>query len=477
MQNYYQFIIPRLNGKEIKTKFSRYLSLVKKGIAGFIIFGGELETVREYVRRLQDNAEIPLIISSDLEQGLGQQIDGGTLFPPAMAIASALKKRSMSKMQASNLRLLREAFEAISAEAEYAGINTILAPVLDINTNPKNPIISVRAFGEDSKTVSLFGCEMIKAIQGHGLAACGKHFPGHGDTDVDSHIKLPAVNADLSHLMKNELIPFKKAIETEVKMIMLGHLNVPSIDPSGIPVSISEKAVRFLKNKMRYQGILITDAMNMGGIGRHSEIRASFIALEAGIDLILHPSDTEKLVSYLEKKRILLNEGRLSDFRNRLRRPAVTISPDFDEHRSLSQELTGKAIKISGEFKVTGDPYLVILNDEEMTKGHVFAERLGSNFPGLKLQILRRGSRTRSISFPSGSFVIVAIFSETKAWKGGASVWVRRKISSLKDRADLFVSFGSPYLLDNTVSAAKMFVYWDSGSAQEAAAGEIICRK
>ena len=141
------------------------------------------------------------------------------------------------------MRLLRASLRAIATEAQYAGINTIFGPVLDINTNPRNPIISVRAFGEDPETVSFFGCEMTRAFQACGIAACGKHFPGHGDTEVDSHIKLPVVDKGLKRLKKYELLPFQRAIEENVKMIMLGHLNVPALDSSGTPVSISKKAV------------------------------------------------------------------------------------------------------------------------------------------------------------------------------------------------------------------------------------------
>lgn len=474
MKNYYQFIIPRLNGCEIKTNFKFYLSMVKKGIAGFIIFGGELETTRKYIKKLQYEAELPLIIASDLERGLGQQIKGGTLFPPAMAVASAIKNSSKFRVQSSKLKLLRNTLRAIAEEAGYAGINTIFAPVLDINTNPGNPIISVRAFGEDKETISFFGCEMVRSIQNSGIAACGKHFPGHGDTRIDSHIKLPKINRDLRHLNRNELVPFKDAVKAGVKMIMLGHLSVPAIDPSGVPVSFSEKAVRFIREKMKYKGILITDAMNMGGIGKYPEEKAALMALKAGVDLILHPTDTEKIVLYLKEKNIILDSEHLDNFREKLISFPSEHPPDFDKNRNLSLELTGKAIKISGDFVINMPLYLIILNDDQDKKGKVFYENLKQGFPHLKLKIIRRNSGTQRILFPENAFVIIAIFSETKAWKGGTSGWVQKKISYLQDRADLFVSFGSPYLLNEIKKSAKIIAYWDSESVQQAVADIII---
>ncbi|HYA32189.1 MAG TPA: glycoside hydrolase family 3 N-terminal domain-containing protein, partial [Thermodesulfovibrionales bacterium] len=212
--NPYSRLIPRLNGTEIEERFGYYLSLVKKGIAGFIVFAGELETVRSKLAELQDASEHPLIIACDLEQGLGQQIESGTLFPPAMAIASALKGVDRQHAKA----LLNQVYTAFAEESLYAGINTILAPVLDINTNPDNPIIATRAFGEDPDSVSFFGCEMVSVLHRNGIIACGKHFPGHGDTEIDSHISLPVIRKKISDLENVELVPFRKAISEGLSM-------------------------------------------------------------------------------------------------------------------------------------------------------------------------------------------------------------------------------------------------------------------
>lgn len=475
MQNYYQFIIPRLNGGEVRRNFRHYSSLVKKGVAGFIVFGGELKTLRRYLADLQALSELPLIIASDLERGLGQQVKGGTLFPPAMALASAIKSSQRSAVSNKDLRILRASFRAVAEEARYAGINTIFAPVLDINTNPRNPIISVRAFGEDSETVSFFGCEMIRELQAQGLAACGKHFPGHGDTEVDSHIKLPVVESSLRRLKRYELRPFQKAIEEDVKMIMLGHLNVPALDSSGIPVSISKKAVRFLREKMKFKGILTTDAMNMGGIGKFSEEKAAFMSLDAGVDILLHPTDPEKVVSYLEGKKNVFDAESLTHFRRELDRGLAGRMPGFAVHGKLSDLLADKAIRLRGDFWIKGDLFLVILNDDEQSKGIVLARTLKEKIPSVKIRIIRERLEIEKIKISDNAFVAAAIFSETKGWKGGASSWLCRQIACLQGRTDLFVSFGSPYLLDN-INVSTIFAYWDSESAQRAVA-RIITKK
>jgi beta-glucosidase-like glycosyl hydrolase len=471
MQNYYQFIVPRLDGERLKDDFRRHLSLVRKGVAGFIVFGGKLGEVRKYIRRLQEDARIPLIVASDLERGLGQQLRGGTLFPPAMALARSCRN---AKTGSTDLRLLRRSFAAVADEAHYAGINTILAPVLDVNSNPRNPIIAARSFGEDVQTVSFFACEMIKTLQRRGIAACGKHFPGHGDTEIDSHIRLPSILSSMRGLERKELRPFQSAMDAGVKMIMLGHLSVPALDPSGIPVSLSGKAVAYLREKMKYEGILTTDAMNMGGIGKYREEKASLMALRAGVDIILHPSDPEAVVRRLERSAVALDGGRLSRFRKGLLPVPGALRPDFERHTTLSAILSKRAIKVTDDFKLGGRTLLVLLNDEAEEKGKTFAARMRKLIPGLRITTVRRNLESGTMKVPDNVSVIVAVFSDTKAWKGGASEWLYRQLRDLEEKAGLFISFGSPYLLDS-MSGAKIFAYWDADEAQEAVA-ELIVR-
>lgn len=470
--NFYKFIIARLNGRDIEKEFNYYLRLVKKGVAGFIVFGGKLNTVRRGISELQKEADARLIIASDLEQGLGQQIEGGTIFPPAMAIASAIKKDSSRfTVHGSQLKLLRKVFKAIAIEARYAGINTIFAPVLDINTNPRNPIISTRAFGESSESVSFFGCEMIKTFQSHGITACGKHFPGHGDTETDSHIKLPKIKKDIKSLSKTDLVPFKNAVKAGVKMIMMGHLNVPALDPSGIPASLSQKAGSYLRSKLGFKGIVITDALNMGGIGRYSEEEASLMALNAGVDILLHPTDPENVVSFLGKKYAgctIQDAG--------FKKPKTESSvPNFSENRRLAEKITKMAIKIDGQLKPLRNPLLIILSDDANEKGMTLYTELKYQYRSLKYLHFRQGEDLKLDSVMKGRELIVAVFSGIRAWKGGPSPWLLKCITELKDKAKIFVSFGSPYLLDRVGNdTARIYAYWDSEAAQKAAAEVII---
>jgi hypothetical protein len=468
--NPYSRLIPRLNGREIEERFEDYLGLVKRGVAGFIVFGGELETVRAKVRELQAAAHHPLIIASDLEQGLGQQIEGGTVFPPAMAIASAL--RGAPGEEASSM--LERIYTAFAAEAHYAGINTILAPVLDINTNPDNPIIATRAFGEDPDTVSFFGCEMIKVLQRNGIIACGKHFPGHGDTEVDSHISLPVVRKDLHSLEHNEFVPFKKAVGEGVDMIMLGHLSVPALDPSGRPASLSDKAVSYLRDRTEFRGAIITDAMNMGGIGQYTEKEASLMALSAGADIILHPSDPDAVASYLIGKNCRLDPLQIPPH-SPLLKSGLDIPPDFASHQRLSDEVAEMAVTMEGEndLKITR-PFLIILNEARDEKSGHFVNALKQRYAGFQYCCVTPGDEIPWSAIPKDHDLLVSVFSQIRAWKGQTAEWVRRAIETLDGRARLFISFGNPYVLRNVRDTARIYAYWDSRSAQTAVAERLL---
>lgn len=472
--NPYCRLIPRLNGNEIEERFDYYFSLVKKGVAGFIVFGGELETVRTVLRALQLASDKPLIIASDLEQGLGQHIHGGTIFPPAMAIASAV--RSLNRQETA--ALLKRLYNAISLEAGCTGINTIFAPVLDINTNPENPIISTRAFGEDPETVSYFGCEMVKTLQQNNILACGKHFPGHGDTETDSHISLPVVKKDLSYLERNEFIPFKRAIDAGVSMIMLGHLSVPALDPSGIPASLSEKAVSYLRKKLGFKGIVITDAINMGGIGGYTEEDASLMALKAGADIILHPTDPDSVASYLRQNNYLPQP--LNLIPNPVKfNSDISLENDyfnFPEHKELSDKLAKMAIKIDGGTE-TNKPFLIILNDDKKEELS-FINALRERFHHIKHLTVFPGDDMPWHMIPADHDLIICIFSEVKAWKGSTSLWLHKNLESLRYKARVFISFGSPYVLKNLQEpgscATKIYAFWKSDVAQEAVAEKLI---
>ncbi|MFN3479214.1 MAG: glycoside hydrolase family 3 N-terminal domain-containing protein [Thermodesulfovibrionales bacterium] len=458
--NPYNFLIPRLNGDEIEDRFDYYAGLVRKGVAGFIIFGGEIESLRDGIRRLQEIAKHQLIIASDLEAGLGQQVRGGTLYPPAMAIAKAL-----SRIGGERNYYLKRLYSSIASEAQYVGINTILAPVLDINSNPENPIIATRSFGEDPETVSFHGTSMIKIYKEMGIISCGKHFPGHGDTDRDSHQELPVINKGLGELEEFELVPFKRAILSSVDMIMLGHLSVPCLDPSGIPATISSRIVKYLRDEMAFKGLVITDAMNMGGLSGYPEEEASLMALMAGTDLILHPSDPDSVAGYIGDR--VKAEDRLKALSFRLTsalspQPSAFSQPDFTSNRELASELFYKAITYKGNKRGIKKPFLIVISDETITTSYFtdwFKGAFGENRVLFLNETVIPWQR-----IPERSERVVSIFSEARAWKE-KSLNFKDLLNKFNKKVEVFLSFGNPYILSK-IKSPTIFAYSTSEEAQ-----------
>jgi len=231
--------------------------------------------------QLQAKSKLPLLIGADFERGTAMRLDEGTSFPTAMAVAAAGNPKDAYTMG-----------KITALEARAAGIQWIYAPDADVNSNAGNPIINTRSFGENPEKVSEYVAEFIRGVQENGGLATAKHFPGHGDTTADSHIDLPVVTADRARLEKLEFVPFRAAIAAGVGSIMTGHLNVPALEPDpNTPATLSSRVLTdVLRKQLGFQGLVVTDAMDMGGITvRYAPGDAAVRAFLAGADALLMP--------------------------------------------------------------------------------------------------------------------------------------------------------------------------------------------
>jgi beta-N-acetylhexosaminidase len=231
--------------------------------------------------QLQSKSKLPLMIGADYERGTAMRQDEGTSFPTAMALAAAGNPQDAYTMG-----------KITALEARAVGVQWIYAPVCDVNNNPANPIINTRSFGEDPNSVANFVTEFIRGVEEHGALATAKHFPGHGDTATDSHIDLPIIKADRNRLEHLELVPFRAAIAAGVGSIMTGHLEVPAFEPDpSTPATLSKNILTdLLRNQLGFQGLVITDALDMGGITvRYAPGDAAVRAFLAGADALLMP--------------------------------------------------------------------------------------------------------------------------------------------------------------------------------------------
>lgn len=457
--SYFAHMIPRLNGSGVADEFERYASLVKKGVSGFIVFGGELEVLREHIGRLQGISPRPLFIAADLEQGLGQQVRGGTLFPPAMGIANASARTGRVDQS-----LLRRVFGVCAEEALYAGINTILAPVVDINTNPENPIIAARSFGNTKEDVATCAVMMIEECRQRGVLSCAKHFPGHGDTSVDSHMELPVLRKGLPQMEREELYPFRAAVKAGVDAVMLAHISVPAIDPSGLPMSVSANAVRYMRKVLGFNGLAMTDALNMGGLSALGENEAARMALEAGADILLHPTDPDAVTRYLEARGARGHAQRLESVREGLKRGSDSV-PDFEANARFAREVAEAGINVTDARPLGQPSCIVVLTEAEGLSRGIIEHHLAEVFPGVRrieLTAARHG-----VADDVGDNALVVVFSTTSAWKGGTAHWLREALHNLSARAGLMVSLGNPFVLHG-LAAPRVFAYWCSEEAERA---------
>lgn len=266
--------------------------LIQEGHFGSIILFAYNDNVKDPVQtaqltnRLQEMAQqtrlgIPLLIATDQEGGVVARLTtGATELPGNMALGASRDER-----------LVYQAGEITAKELRAIGIQMNLAPDLDVNVNPDNPVIGVRSFAEKPELVAKMGQKAIQAMQKNRVIATAKHFPGHGDTNVDSHLGLPVINKSLEELEKVELVPFKKAIESKVDAIMTAHISVPALDPTpDLPATLSKPILTgLLREKMGYQGIIITDSMTMAGVANYfgGVPKAAVKAVDAGADIIL----------------------------------------------------------------------------------------------------------------------------------------------------------------------------------------------
>jgi beta-N-acetylhexosaminidase len=497
-----QLVMPWIRGGRIAPGSAEHQRLrrwiERDEVGGLIVSRGPATEYAAAMNMAQDMARVPLLIVSDLETGPGMRLTGGTNFPPAMAFGAA-----------GDEDLAREAGRITGREARAVGIHMTLGPVLDVNHNPRNPIINTRAFSEDPRLVARMGTAWLQGARDEGLLTAGKHFPGHGATGLDSHIGLPVIRASRNELTRSDLVPFRAAIEGGMDGVLVGHLAVAALDgPDAPPASLSRAVVTgLLREQLGFRGLVFTDALNMGAITRrYSVAEASILAILAGADVLLQPPGERAVIDAIVAA---VDAGRIPAARiEESARRVLVAKASAGLHREARVSVPGAA-RVVGTNAHAETVRRVARNSITLARDrgdliplapgqrilHVAYGRSGSRFSAPTLSTaLRAGGhtveavqvdeRTNAATFTAlrqraraADLVIVSISVFPREYvgielEGGFPAFVEGLAAAGTPVAG--VSFGSPYLLDSFPSIPAYLLAWSSTAASQRAAAAAL---
>lgn len=498
--------------------------VVENKIGGVIFFGAPIYETTHLINRLQENARLPLLMSLDAETGIGMRFEDATNFPWAMAVAATGEPEFARRMGVITGR-----------EARAIGIHHVYSPVLDVNNNAANPVINVRSFGEDPETVARFGVPFAEGVQSQRVIATAKHFPGHGDTNVDSHRGLPIIDLPRARFDQIELLPFKKAVESGIGSVMIAHIALPQIDgevikplkdykggdaeagaeivnqSATIPATLSAKVqTDILRKELGFKGLIVSDAMSMSGLTLYfTQEEAGIRAVLAGTDILEKPSDADSMIRGLvaAAKNGRLPAERLDDavrrqlawkhelglFKNRMTSlDAIDRVVSGDEAQTLTDEIATRAITLvrsDGSLPLDRSKKIAVLGFSNGFDGALtmssFVNTLRSNGVKFDSAYLQENSFPDQIAAArkaarDADIVVVGLYGRVRSGlrasvgipENGAAI-LRELLAS--NKKVIGVSFGNPYLLNSFPEMQTYLVaYGDMSSLQRAAARSVL---
>lgn len=465
-------------------------------VGGLIWYASNVHDTAWITRKLQALAPIPLFVSADLEAGIGMRFADTTYWPPAMAVAAT-----------GDVALAETAGRITAMEARAIGINYIFAPVADVNVNADNPVINTRSFGEDPETVGRFVAAFVRGVQSQPMLATAKHFPGHGDTRVDTHRSLPVLDVDRARLDRVELVPFRAAIDANVASVMIGHLGIPALDATPAPVrppdeaaaeniytqdatettragvvpaSLSPRVITdLLRRDLGFKGLVIGDAFDMGGLVAHYAAgEAAVRAIEAGMDIVLKSADTDAAITAVKDA---VRSGRIPEARidesvrrillakrNLDKQPAppdvIFRSVDTAEHRRIAADIASRAITLvreeQGVLPLSKDARVVIVTISDLVEvrnpaalvQEQIARRATQKPVAFQLDGNSRIEDTDAIIAAANNADVVLLALAVRAVSGAGHLRLPDAAHELMKRLPpnvktVAVSFGSPYVL------------------------------
>ncbi len=493
-----QMVMPWIPGGGAMTEaeLRRIEQLVRdRRVGGFIVGRGDGEMTRRTLERLQTFGTVPLLIAADLEWGAAMRLTGATLFPVNMAVGAA-----------GDSRLAYAQGHATATEARRLGVHMAFAPVADVNINPANPIINTRSFGENPRAVGEMVAAFVRGVQDGGMLAVAKHFPGHGDTETDSHVALPVIRVDRARLDAVELVPFRHAIEAQVAGIMTAHIALPRITGRVEPATMSRAILTgILRQELGYEGLIITDALNMAGVGGLEPAQVALRAVTAGADILLQPRNTEAAIDAIVEgvrrgeisaARIDASVRRILAAKSRIglqHRPETLFETPENELRAANGRLAD-SIAARSITLVRDERYLLPANGQREILSIIYSER-GTDPGGAFARVLREsGVQVENIRLTRNStpaqigaamaaarrgdrLVVVSSYTQAAPWRGtlGLPDAFRTAVDRLAtERPVIYISFGDPYVVRGLPRVPTYILAWSESPASQAAAARAL---
>lgn len=493
-----QLVFPNANGFESSdTAFSymRLKRLVEEyHVGGFVFFKGRLPEKTVLMNRLQELSKLPLLMAADFEHGVGMRIPEGTDFPSLMALGAADDSLLAYQMGA-----------IIGRESRKIGIHQNYAPVVDINNNPDNPIINTRSVGEDPELVTRIASALMKGMQDAKLIATIKHFPGHGNTSQDSHNETALISSSKIEFNKTELFPFRNLISEGALSVMVGHIRIPRVYAAGVPATLSsEITTDLLKKELHFKGLVVTDAMNMHAISKvYPDSLSALMALNAGNDLILFPSNPETVITSIVNsvRAGLISEAKINESVTKLLRVKewaglaesrlikeadILASVKSNYAEKISFQIARKSITLAkdknkniplGSFKKQKYIHLIV-SEGKKDKGSFFDSLLRSEYPEIKTVELNRKTGKRELNtilkeLRKHGTIIISVYNSISSFKGRRSFdpqieRMAKKINAL-GKNKILLSHADPYITDLFPSAGTYMLNYGNSEASELA--------
>lgn len=458
-------------------------------IGGVILLGGSAAEVYLRCQQLQNFAQTPLLIAADIEEGVGQRFSGATQFPPPMALGEIYQKNPTLAQE-----LALKMGEITAKEALNIGVNWILAPIMDVNNNPNNPVINVRSFSEKSDIVSNLGVSFIEGARKFPVLTTAKHFPGHGDTSTDSHLDLPTIPHNLDRLEKIEIPPFQSAIAGGVDAVMTAHLLIPAWDKVNPATISSEILTNKLRKKLEFSGLIVTDALIMGGVAKYYNNEDLAVkVVKAGADILLMPENPEGAIKAIEKAVMNgeISESRIEESYQRIIEAKKKLNHVFSSFKieEIDQESARETVNLvlENSNRKQGNLPIKIKDQQEPKINLIYVDSIlnqnvvARHTPAVNL-LTKMGYEVRlidqtnliSVSELNQPFLL-QIFLRGNPFRGSAGLTekIKQYFPNLCTKNNLqgIIIYGSPYIYDYFSTEIKpkipcLFSYGQFNQAQ-----------